>query len=412
LIFVFITILIDTIGFGIILPVMPALISELTGEGIAAATRYGGGLYALYAFIMFLTAPTVGGISDRFGRRPVLLCAMLGLGIDYCVMGFAPTIAWLFLGRFIAGIVGATYAPAYALIADISPPEKRAQNFGIIGAAFGAGFILGPAVGGLLGELGPRVPFFAAAGFALANFTFGFFALPETHQLENRRKFEWSRANPIGTLLQLRKYPSLISMLAVLLLWQVAHQVLPSTWSYYTQIKFNWSTSLIGASLALSGIIMIISQGALTRVLVTRLGGERRAAMVGLIAAMCMYFAYGLATEGWMMFVIATFWLLGGLAWPSMNALISQQIPPNAQGELQGGVASMGSLAAVVGPAIMTQLLAAASTPGTFYFPGASFVLAGTLVIASLVLMATRTKGSAPAVVSESSDTEYGGSGT
>jgi MFS transporter, DHA1 family, tetracycline resistance protein len=396
LIFVFITILIDTIGFGIIVPVMPALISELTGEGTAEAARYGGWLYFLYAFTMFFCSPIVGGLSDRFGRRPVLLCAMLALGIDYCVMGFAPTIAWLFAGRFVAGIAGATYSPAYALIADISPPEKRAQNFGLVGAAFGAGFIIGPTVGGLLGELGPRVPFFAAAAFALANFTFGFFALPETHKLENRRKFEWSRANPVGTLLQLNKYPAIMSMLAVVFLWQVAHQVLPATWAYYTQIKFQWSPSLVGASLAMSGVVMIISQGALTRVLVKRFGGERRAAFVGMCAGMIMYLCYGLATQGWMMFVIAAFWLLAGLAWPSMNALLSQQVPPNAQGELQGGLTSLGSMAAIVGPPMMTQLLAYASTP-SFYFPGAPFVLAAMLVMVSLTLLRNAARAHAMA---------------
>jgi len=386
LIFVFITILIDTIGFGIIVPVMPALISQLTGEGVSEAARYGGWLYGLYAVTQFFCAPIIGNASDRFGRRPVLLFAMLALGIDYCVMGFAPTIAWLFIGRFIAGIAGATYAPAYALIADVSPPDKRAQSFGLLGAAFGAGFIIGPSLGGFLGELGPRVPFFAAAGFALTNFLFGFFALPETLAKENRRAFDWKRANPVGTLLQLRRYPSLLSMLVVVFLWQVAHQVLPSTWSYYTMIKFHWTPALIGASMAMTGLVMIVSQGALTRVLIKRFGGERRAAFIGMCAGMTMYLGYGLATHGWMMFVIAILWLLAGLAWPSMNALLSQQIPANAQGELQGGLTSLGSLAAIVSPPVMTQLLAATSTPA-FYFPGAPFILAAVLVMCSLMLL-------------------------
>jgi MFS transporter, DHA1 family, tetracycline resistance protein len=336
--------------------------------------------------MMFLCSPIIGGLSDRFGRRVVLLTAMCALGIDYCLMGFAPTIVWLFIGRFISGIAGATYAPAYALIADVTPPDKRAQNFGLLGAAFGSGFIIGPAIGGLLGELGPRVPFFAAAACALTNFVFGYFALPETLRQENRRAFAWKRANPIGTLAQLIKHPAISAMLLVIFLWQVAHQVLPATWAYYTQIKFGWSEALIGASLTMTGIVMVISQGGLTRVLIKRFGGERRAAFIGMSAAMCMYLLYGLATEGWMMFAIATLWLLAGLTWPSINALLSQQIPPNAQGELQGGLTSMGSLAAIIGPPIMTQLLASASTP-SFYFPGAPFVLSAGLVMLCLVML-------------------------
>jgi DHA1 family tetracycline resistance protein-like MFS transporter len=384
--FVFITILIDTIGFGIIAPVTPALISQLTGEGVNEAARYGGALYFVYAFTQFFAAPVIGNVSDRFGRRPVLLTAMLALGIDYCIMGSSQTIVWLFVGRFIAGMAGATYAPAYALIADITPPDKRAQSYGLLGAAFGAGFVIGPALGGFLGELGPRVPFFAAAACALANFAFGFFALPETLQLQNRRTFDWKRANPLGTLTQLRKYPAIVPLLLVLFVWQFAHQVLPSTWSYYTIIKFHWTPALIGASLAATGVVMIVSQGALTRVLITRLGGERRAAVVGMTAGMCMYLGYGLATQGWMMFALMSLWLLAGLAWPSLNALVSRQIPPNAQGELQGGLTSLGSLAAIVSPPVMTQLLAYTSS-SHFYLPGAPFLLSAILVMLSLSLL-------------------------
>ena len=396
LVFVFITILIDTIGFALIVPVMPALIEQLTGESVSEAARYGGWLYFTYAVMMFICSPIVGGLSDRFGRRPVLLCAMCALGIDYCLMGFAPTITWLFVGRFISGIAGATYSPAYALIADVSPPDRRAQNFGLLGAAFGSGFIVGPAIGGFLGELDPRVPFFAAAAFALANFTFGFFTLPETLRQENRRAFEWKRANPVGTLAQLTKYPAITNMLLVVFLWQVAHQVLPATWSYYTQIKFNWSEAMVGMSLTVTGIVMVISQGALTRVLIQRLGGERRAAFVGMCAGMCMYLLYGLATQGWMMFAIATIWLLAGLTWPSINSILSQQIPPNAQGELQGGLTSMGSLAAIIGPPVLTQLLASSSTP-SFYLPGAPFLLSGALVFLSLVLLRNAARAHATA---------------
>jgi DHA1 family tetracycline resistance protein-like MFS transporter len=388
LIFIFITLLIDSIGFGIILPVMPALISELTGEGVAEAARYGGWLYFLYAATTFFCGPIIGGASDRFGRRPVLLAAMFALGIDYIVMGFAPTIMWLFIGRFIAGIAGATYAPAYALIADITPPDKRAQSFGLLGAAFGAGFVIGPAIGGLLGEFGPRVPFFAAAALALLNFAFGSMVLRETLKAENRRAFDWRRANPVGTLLQLKNYPAILPLLAVLFLWQVAHQVLPATWAYFTQIKFQWSSSMIGASLAVSGIVMIVSQGGLTGILVKRFGGERRAIKIGMTAGLCMYLAYAFAPQGWMLFAISATYLSAGLVWPSLNAMLSQQVPPNAQGELQGGLTCLGSLAAILSPPLMTQLLAYTSTPDR-YFPGSPFVLAAMLVMVGLILLSS-----------------------
>src|SRR6201993_1302477 len=233
-VFIFIAVLVDSIGFGIILPVLPRLIIELTGVTVDRAAAYGGWLAFVYALLRFFCAPVLGNLGDRFGRRPVLLFALFALGVDYLVMGFAPVIGWLFAGRAIAGIAGASFTPAYASVADISPPERRAQNFGLMGAAFGIGFILGPAIGGLLGSFGPRAPFFAAGALALVNFALGCFALPESLPLEKRRPFHWARANPLGTFRQMRRYPVVLLTLAALLLWQLAHQVLPSTWNFYT----------------------------------------------------------------------------------------------------------------------------------------------------------------------------------
>src|SRR2546422_6162204 len=279
-IFTFMPVLVDTIGLGMILPVVPDLIRELTGEGLSRASTYGGWLWFAYAVMQFFCAPVLGNLSDRFGRRPVILFSLLALGLDYLIMGLAPTIAWLFVGRTVSGMAGASYSPAYAYLADISLPEKRAQNFGIVGAGFGMVFIIGPAIGALPGELGPRAPFFAAAGFALLNFAFGCLVLPESLAPELRRSFELRRATPLGTLLQMRKSPAVIGLAAALFLWQLGHQVLPSTWAFYTMLKFQWSEAAVGASLAFVGTIMAIGQGGLTRVSIPRLG-ERRTALAG-----------------------------------------------------------------------------------------------------------------------------------
>jgi DHA1 family tetracycline resistance protein-like MFS transporter len=388
ILFVFITILIDSIGFGIIIPVMPELIMQVTGEGLSAAARYGGWLLFVYAITQFFCAPVIGNLSDRFGRRPVLLSALFALGIDYVVMGFAPTLAWLFAGRFVAGITGASYSPAYAYIADITAPEKRAQNFGFIGAAFGLGFVLGPTIGGLLGSLGPRTPFFVAAGLALLNATFGLFALPESLPRERRRAFEWSRANPFGTLMQLRKQPVVIAFAGVSFLWLLGHQVLPSVWAFYTMLRFGWSEAAVGLSLAASGVIMAISQGGLTGVLIPKLGGERRAALVGLLSGATVFGCYAFAPYGWVLYIGIVLWGLAAMSWPSLNALMSQQIPPDAQGELQGGLASLSSLAAILGPPLMTQLFGWFSdAAGAVYFPGAPFLAAALLALASAIIL-------------------------
>jgi MFS transporter, DHA1 family, tetracycline resistance protein len=380
LVFVFVAVLVDSIGFGIILPVLPRLIMQLTGVGVDRAAGYAGWLSFVYALMQFFCAPVLGNLSDSFGRRPVLLFALLALGCDYLIMGFAPVLGWLFIGRAVAGMAGASWTPAYAYVADITEPARRAQSFGLMGAAFGIGFIVGPAIGGLLGDLGARAPFFTAGGIALANTALGYFALPESLPLRNRRPFHWARANPLGTLMQMHRYPVVGLMLAALLLWQLGHQVLPSTWAFYTISKFHWTSAEVGYSLAFVGALMATAQGALTRVLIPWLGGERRAALAGMSAAVLAYLGYAFATAGWMMYVVGLTTFLFALTYPSMNALLSQRVPANAQGELQGAVACLYSLSAIIGPPLMTQVFAHFSAPAArVYFPGAAFVTAAAL---------------------------------
>ena len=392
LVFVVITVLIDIIGFGLILPVLPRLLVELTGDTVNQAAIDGGWLAFVYAVMQFVCAPLLGNLSDRYGRRPVLLFAVGALGIDYIVMGFAPTLAWLFLGRTIAGIAGASFTPAYAYVADVSPPEKRAQSFGLISAAFGVGFILGPALGGLLGQLGTRTPFFAAAALSLVNLVYGTFVLPESLPPEARRPFEWRRANPLGTLLQMRKHPVVLGLLGALFLWMVAHQVMPSTWTFYTKFRFGWSEAMIGASLAAAGVVMAVSQATLMRVLVPRLG-ERRTALTGIAVASVGYFGYGIASASWMMFAWLATWFLGALVMPSTNALMSHRVEKSAQGELQGAVASLFGLSSIVGPPLMTQLFGRFSAPDApLHLPGAAFFASTLLAWTSFALYYRATR--------------------
>ena len=388
IVFIFVSMLLDSVGFGLIGPVMPQLLNELTSESAAVGVTYAGFLSAVYAITQFFCAPIMGGLSDRFGRRLVLLASMFALGCDYLLMALAPSLAWLFVGRFIAGIAGAAYTPAYAYVADISPPEKRAQNFGLIGAAFGAGFIVGPLVGGVLGEYGPRVPFYAAAAIGLLNFLFGLWALPESLAPTLRRRFEWRRANPVGTLIQLRKYPTIAPLLVAAALWQTAMQVLPTTWSFFAVLRFNWTPSQISYSLAFAGAIMILSQAVLTRVLLPKLGGERSGAKIGMLAGALTFFGYAAATEGWMVYVAMLIWMFAGLGWPSINTLLSKQVPPTSQGELQGGMGSLGSVAAIIGPLLMSETLGYFSSPNApVQFIGAAFTVAGLLALCSLAVL-------------------------
>jgi len=403
--FIVVTLLLDTIGFGLIMPVYPRLLVDITGESLSRAAIYGGWLGFIYAAMQFLAAPILGNLSDRYGRRRVILISVGALGIDYIIMGFAPTLAWLFVGRAIAGAAGASFTPAYAYVADISPPERRAQNFGLISAAFGIGFIIGPAIGGLLGALGPRAPFFAAAALSLTNFFYGFFVLPESLPPERRRAFQWRRANPLGTLIQMKKHPVVLGLLGALFLWSLGNQVMPSTWAFYTKLRFGWSEAVIGASFAAVGVVMASSQLIVMRFLVPKLG-ERRTALIGIASGTVGYAGFGLATAGWMMFALLATWFFAAIVMPTTNALMSHLISPDAQGELQGAVASLFSLAAIIGPPIMTHLFARFTAPeSTVHVPGAAFLAAAVLAIGCFLIfwLSTRQPAAEPgAAASES----------
>lgn len=384
--FIFVTLLIDTIGFGIIIPVLPNLIIELTRGTTSEAARIGGWLLFAFAIVQFLFAPILGGLSDQYGRRPILLGSLFGFGLDYIFLALAPTIGWLFVGRLIAGALGASFTTAGAYIADISTPEKRGQNFGMIGAAFGLGFIIGPGLGGLLGSLGPRVPFMAAAGLSLLNWLYGYFILPESLKVENRRKFEWKRANPVASLLNLKRYPVVLGLVASLVLIYIASHAVQSNWSYYTIEKFGWGSAMIGASLAAVGILIAIVQGGLIRIIIPA-WGQKNSLYIGLALYSIGFVLFAFATEGWMMFAFLIPYCLGGIAGPALQGIISSQVPANEQGELQGALTSLMSVTSIIGPLLMTQLFSAFTGPAAIiYFPGAPMAMGGVLTLLSLIL--------------------------
>lgn len=392
LIFIFITLLIDIIGLGIIIPVLPTLIQELTGGTLSEASMYGGSMLLAYSSMQFVCAPIMGGLSDRYGRRPVLLASLFGFGIDYIFLAFAPTLAWLFVGRVIAGIMGASFTTGAAYIADVSTPETRAQNFGIIGAAFGLGFIIGPMLGGLLEEYGSRTPFMVSAGLSLLNWLYGFFILPESLKPENRRKFEWSRANPISSLLNLRRYPVIIGLVTSLILVYISAHAVQSNWAYYTMEKFKWTPRIVGFSLAVVGLVFAVVQGGLIRMIIPKLGNERSVYVgLGLNASGLLLFA--LATKTWMMFAFTVVYCLGGIAGPALQGIISTQVPANEQGELQGALTSLMSVTSIVGPPLMTFTFSYFTNSATpYYLPGAPMLLGAVLTIISTLLARTSLK--------------------
>lgn len=387
--FIFITILIDVIGFGIIIPVLPDLIKELAHTDLSHASEYGGWMLFAYAVMQFIFAPLLGNLSDRYGRRPVLLFSLLGFAIDYLFLAFAPSIAWLFVGRVIAGITGASFTTASAYIADISTPEKKAQNFGLVGAAFGMGFIIGPVIGGLLGDFGLRVPFLVTAGLTLLNFFYGLFVLPESLAKENRRKFEWVRANPIGSLKQLAKYPAITGLVISLVLLMVASHAVQSTWAYYGMEKFEWHKKEVGISLGVVGLMVGLVQGLLIRKTIPMLGQEK-SVYVGFALYAVGMLLFGIATEGWMMYAFTIVYCLGGIAQPALQGIISNHVPANEQGELQGGLTSLMSVTSIIGPPMMTTLFAKFTAKNApIHLPGAPFLL-GTIIMLASVWIAYR----------------------
>jgi MFS transporter, DHA1 family, tetracycline resistance protein len=381
--FIFVTLLIDVTGLGLIIPVFPKLIEQLIHGGISEASRWGGLLTFAYAFMQFLFAPVLGNLSDKYGRRPVLLFSLLGFGVDYLFLAIAPSIGWLFVGRVIAGITGASFTTATAYIADISTQENRAQNFGMIGAAFGLGFIIGPVLGGVLGEYGARLPFVVAAGLALLNALYGYFVLPESLSKENRRAFSWKRANPLGSLMQLKKYPSLGGLIGSLILVYIAAHAVQSTWTFINIAKFKWTEAMIGYSLGAVGLLVAIVQGGLIRFINPKLGNEK-SAYIGLALYALGLLLFAFASTTWMMFVFLIPYCLGGIAGPALQSIISGEVPANEQGELQGALTSLMSVTSIVGPLIMTNLFSYfTGSNAPVQFPGAPFLLGSILMIGS-----------------------------
>ena len=384
--FIFITLLIDVTGFGIIIPVLPKLIAEMIHGNLSQASVIGGWLTFAYAIMQFMFAPVLGNLSDRFGRRPVLLFSLLGFGLDYLFLSFAPSVGWLFVGRTIAGITGASFTTASAYIADISTPENRAQNFGMVGAAFGLGFIIGPVLGGLLGQYGSRVPFMAAAGLSLLNALYGYFVLPESLAVENRRPFQLKRANPIGALMQLKKYPAISGLVISLILLYTANNGMQSTWSYYGMEKFKWNEAMVGYSLGFVGLMTALVQTVVIRWTIPKLGTEK-SLYVGFILYAIGLFLFAFALNGWQMFVFIIPYSLGGIAGPALQSIMSGFVPPNEQGALQGALTSLMSATTIFAPVMMTSLFAYFTSSKTpFLFPGAPFFVGGVLILVSTVL--------------------------
>ncbi len=384
--FIFVTLLIDVIGLGIIIPVMPRLITELTGDSLGEAARDGGWLMFIYAFFQFICAPVIGGLSDKFGRRPVLLASLFGFTIDYLFLTFAPTLFWLYVGRIVAGILGASFTTAAAYIADISTPEKRSQNFGLIGAAFGAGFIIGPVIGGLLGQYGSRMPFMVAAGLSFVNFLYGYFVLPESLKPENRRPFDIRRANPVGALLHLKRYPVIAGLVFSLILLYLSSHAVQGSWSYFVMEKFGWQEREIGISLGAFGILSMIVQGGLIRVIIPKLGNER-SIYTGLMLHCIGFTLFAFAQQSWQLYIYMVPYILGGIAGPAIQGVISTQVKLNEQGELQGALTSLASATSIIGPPLMTNVFSFFTSPAARpYFPGAPMLLAAFFSLTGAVL--------------------------
>ncbi len=384
--FIFITLVLDILGIGLIVPVLPKLIQHYQGGDVAAGSFSYGMLAALYALMQFLFAPLIGSISDRYGRRPVILVSLLGSAIDYFLIAFAPNLIWFAVGRIVAGITAANYAAASAYIADVSPPEKRAANFGLIGAAFGIGFIIGPIVGGGLAAWGVKVPFFVAGGLTLINWAYGWFVLPESLAPENRRAFSWSRSNPVGALFALRRFPALMGLVTCYFIAVLAHQVYPSIWVLYTTYRYGWTELQTGLSLAAVGVMAGMVQGGLTKRVVGWLG-EQKTVRYCLTLSIFLYAAYGLATQPWMIYVCIVIGSLSGLVTPAVQSLMSQGVPADEQGALQGSLSSLSSVAGVAGPLLCTQLFGFfIGEKAPAILPGAPFFLSSAMMMLALFI--------------------------
>lgn len=392
LVLVFIILFLDIIGIAIIMPVLPALLRELTGDDISAAAVDGGWLMLIYAAMQFVFAPVIGNLSDRFGRRPILLISILTFAIDNLICAAATSLAMLYIGRALAGISGGSYATCAAYIADISDDSNRSKNFGLIGVAFGVGFTVGPVIGGLLGELGPRVPFLGAGLLSLANFVASWFFLPETLAPQNRRRFQWRRANPLGALRQMRNYRGIGWIMAVMSMYWLSHAVYPSIWSFVTAYRYGWSEAQIGLSLGVYGIgAALVMLLVLPRLI--PLMGEWRAALLGMTVSAAGLMGFGLAWEGWVIYVVIVASALEAIADPPLRSLAAAKVPPSAQGELQGAMTSLSSLTTIIGPIIFTQTFFHFTGENAVVdFGGAPFVLASGFMVVAIVMFVRRVR--------------------
>lgn len=386
IVFIFITIVLDMLGIGIIIPVLPDVIRRFTTEP-SAVTDLFGYFVATYAVMQFVASPVLGSLSDRFGRRPILLGSLLGASIDYVFMAFAPTLGLLFVGRVISGLTGASMTVANSYMADISTDENRSANFGMIGAAFGVGFIAGPMVGGALGHWGPTAPFLAAAVLNFLNFLFGVFLLPESLSPQHRRKVEIRKLNPFSTLKKLFGNHAILVFILAYTLSFLAGNVHPSIWTLYTEHKFGWSPFQVGLSLSLVGVVFGFSQAVLTKKLVPK-WGEEKSLLIGVVVSTLSFVLYASVTEGWMIYLVVVASCLSGLAMPCLQSMMTKQCPPDRQGELQGGLVSLASLASIAAPLIYTQSFKIATVPGTaVWFSGLPYFVASLISLMSFVLL-------------------------
>lgn len=377
MVFILITVVLDVIGLGIIVPVLPALIGEVSGGTMADAAVIGGWLMFAYAFMQFLFAPVLGNLSDRFGRRPVLLVGLFWLGIDYLIMALAPTLGWLFLGRILAGMAAATFVTAFAYIADISPPSKRAANFGLVGMAFGVGFIIGPAIGGVLGAIDTRLPFFAASFLCFANLAFGLFVLPESLGIDKRRRFDWKRANPLGAVIRYWPMKPILMLIAAFALLEFALHVYPAVWAYFTPVVYGWSTAEVGLSLALFGVLMAIGEGFLLRLALARFR-EHKVIIGATLMAIVTFVLFAVVTNGNWAYGVMVLTAVSGFGSTAMKGLAANAVGASEQGEVQGAMTSAKAVVFFIAPPIMTGLFAAFSGGVSWLpsFPGAPFLLA------------------------------------
>jgi MFS transporter, DHA1 family, tetracycline resistance protein len=384
--FIFVTLVLLVLGYGIIIPVLPGLVTQFEGGSIAEGSSYYGTLVGVFACMQFISSPILGSLSDRFGRRTVILIALAGSAIDYVVMGLAPSMAWMFAARVISGATAGALATCNAYIADVTPPEKRAQGFGLVGAAFGLGFVIGPAVGGLLGQISLRLPFFVAAGFVAANWLYGAFVLPESLPVEHRRPFSWKRANPVGSLLALRNFRGVFDLSLMYFMFQFANVMLQSIWVLYTGYRYHWTTLEVGLSLTFVGVMTAVVQGGLVRRIIA-FTGERKGLVIGLTVSAIVMVGYGTATQGWIIYCLVLFGVWGGIAGPAAQSLITKHVPANEQGGVQGSLFGLTSLASIFAPMLAAWSFGKCIATGArWQLPGIAFYEASAIIIVALAL--------------------------